>query len=529
MKCKYCQAELQSNSSVCPKCGKDNLKDELKGLKIAALSLVCLVMVLLLGGMISYGTTGSFIPDWLIVTEEEKFQASMDKVIATMGDHKLTNRQFQIYYWETVMSAEGDFDVEKDLSTQIKDAETGETWETYFREQALDSWKSLMLMNDAAKKAGYTMSEQNQLSLESMKSQLEYQAMTYGMTLDQYIQYFYGAGCNFDAYYEFACNSYYGGMYWSEMVSKLEVTEEQIENYFKEHEQELKDSPDMSVTKDAGNFVSLRNIFLSIGFKEIESEDGEKVKVEDWETCKNDAQKILDEWLSGEKTAEKFAELAKKYSKDTYTASKGGLYEGMYKNTFKDVDVRHILIMPQGATSATVTSQKFSDEAWAWAETKAKEILNQYLAGDKTEDAFAALAKEHSQDGNAKDGGLYTDVYLGQMVKEFENWCFDEARKFGDTEIVKTAYGYHVMFYVRADAELDNWCFDTDRKVGDYQMIKVDGGYQIIYIEKTEPIWHRVCFIGTQEKLGQEKLDALKEEATLDVDYNKIQIGAMPS
>ena len=35
MKCKYCKTTLVSNSSVCPSCGKDNLKDDLKGLKIA--------------------------------------------------------------------------------------------------------------------------------------------------------------------------------------------------------------------------------------------------------------------------------------------------------------------------------------------------------------------------------------------------------------------------------------------------------------------------------------------------------------
>ena len=34
------------------------------------------------------------------------------------------------------------------------------------------------------------------------------------------------------------------------------------------------------------------------------------------------------------------------------------------------------------------------------------------------------------------------------MVDPFDEWCFDDARKAGDTGIVKTDYGYHVMYYV---------------------------------------------------------------------------------
>ena len=33
------------------------------------------------------------------------------------------------------------------------------------------------------------------------------------------------------------------------------------------------------------------------------------------------------------------------------------------------------------------------------------------------------------------------------MVAEFEDWLFDEARKEGDTGIVKTQYGYHIMYF----------------------------------------------------------------------------------
>ena len=36
------------------------------------------------------------------------------------------------------------------------------------------------------------------------------------------------------------------------------------------------------------------------------------------------------------------------------------------------------------------------------------------------------------------------------MVSAFNNWCFDSSRKPGDTGIVETTYGYHVMYFVGA-------------------------------------------------------------------------------
>lgn len=87
---------------------------------------------------------------------------------------------------------------------------------------------------------------------------------------------------------------------------------------------------------------------------------------------------------------------------------------------------------------------------------KAQDILATYLAGDKTEDAFAELAKKHSADGNAEQGGLYEDVPQDKMVDEFENWSFAEGRKAGDVGIVETTYGYHIMYAV-SEVEVTTW------------------------------------------------------------------------
>ncbi len=115
------------------------------------------------------------------------------------------------------------------------------------------------------------------------------------------------------------------------------------------------------------------------------------------------------------------------------------------------VDVRHILLSPEGGTTDENGVTTYSDDEWAACEAAAQAILDQWLAGEKTEESFADLANEHSVDpGSNTNGGLYTDVALGQMVEPFENWCFEEGRAYGDYGLVQTSYGYHIMFYVES-------------------------------------------------------------------------------
>ncbi len=91
------------------------------------------------------------------------------------------------------------------------------------------------------------------------------------------------------------------------------------------------------------------------------------------------------------------------------------------------------------------------------SEVVAKDILADWENGPKTEDSFAALVADNSTDPGSKDnGGLYEDFARGTMVAEFNDWCFDAARKPGDTGIVQTSYGYHVMYFVRGGLS-ENW------------------------------------------------------------------------
>jgi peptidyl-prolyl cis-trans isomerase D len=104
--------------------------------------------------------------------------------------------------------------------------------------------------------------------------------------------------------------------------------------------------------------------------------------------------------------------------------------------TPEQVKVRHILLMTQGKPPADDAKTK----------AQAEDLLKQVRSGAN----FADLAKKYSEDPGSKDkGGEYTVQRNGQMVPEFEAAAF--RLKPGESEIVKTTYGYHVFQVMNHD------------------------------------------------------------------------------
>ena len=170
---------------------------------------------------------------------------------------------------------------------------------------------------------------------------------------------------------------------------------------------------------------------------------------------------------------------------ESYFTGNGVTKDGTY------VSVRHILVMPEGGTTGDDGTTTYSDEEWAACEKKAQEILDEWLAGDATEDSFAALAEEKSEDpGSSTNGGLYENVAKGQMVEPFEDWCFDETRAAGDYGLVKTTYGYHVMYFV-----------------------------------SRTPIWETYAKSGWVNEKTNAFIKKLAEDHPMEVDYSAIKLG----
>jgi hypothetical protein len=107
-------------------------------------------------------------------------------------------------------------------------------------------------------------------------------------------------------------------------------------------------------------------------------------------------------------------------------------------------DVRHILALFNDSNSEP------TEEEHAAALERAEEILKEWQDGEATEESFGELANEKSDDqgGQVTNGGIYEKLttFTG-FVEPFKEWYLDPARKPGDTDIIETTYGFHVMYY----------------------------------------------------------------------------------
>jgi foldase protein PrsA len=106
--------------------------------------------------------------------------------------------------------------------------------------------------------------------------------------------------------------------------------------------------------------------------------------------------------------------------------------------TVGDIKASHILIKPETTENMTDTETTIAEEQ---ALAKAKEIITKLNAGED----FAALAKEYSDDGSAKNGGDLGWFNKGDMVSEFEDAAYALAKGKYTADPVKTTYGYHII------------------------------------------------------------------------------------
>ena len=128
------------------------------------------------------------------------------------------------------------------------------------------------------------------------------------------------------------------------------------------------------------------------------------------------------------------------------------LFQGSSTNEEPMGNVRHLLVKFEGGTTDESGATVYSDEEKAAAKAKADGYLDTWKSGEATEESFIELVQQYSYDSFAPDGGLFEDIHPdSSYVENFLNWSIDPNRVTGDTEVIETEYGYHVMYYVGDD------------------------------------------------------------------------------
>ena len=288
-------------------------------------------------------------------------------------------------------------------------------------------------------------------------------------------------------------NSALASHYEQDYSDKLTYSEDELEKAYAED-------------KNGYDVASYEVIYFNGTAPSTTDADGKSVAPTEEEAAaaKDAAKKAADEAMERYQNGDTLEKIAKDYDMATYSKQETGTYSSSVvgdwvfdesrqaddnallesdpsyylvvfhsrgRNDYNTVDVRHILFLVD-SSSLDTKSETYDDDLaklQADAKAKAEDALQQWKSGDATEDSFAALATELTEDpGSKSTGGLYEKVYHNQMVQSFNDWCFDASRQAGDTDIVETNYGYHVMYFVGQNipywqVQVDNTLRTADR------------------------------------------------------------------
>lgn len=362
------------------------------------------------------------------------------------------------------------------------------TWADYFRVQSLKYLQTYLAYAKLAKEAGMTLDEDELADIDEQVESIRSSAESNDYSLNRYLTKIYGKGVNEKLLREVMEERQLAYKYAQQKQEDVEtgVTDAQIEEEYTANPAEyaLVTLNGFVVSADTSAIADDATDDEKTAATEAAMADA-KAKAEGYAAKVNSAETLLEqakaynstateasvklEDVTGTTLATTFSQAASDWAYAAERAvgdvtvvetSKGYavLYMAVlpHKDMSKPVDVRHILIQfdtttdESGNTVALTSAEK---EAYY---QQAQAIYNQFLE-NPTEENFATLANNNSDDtGSNTNGGLYEDVHVGDMVTAFNDWCFDPNRKPGDSGIIETNYGYHVMYYVGNDNE-ETW------------------------------------------------------------------------
>lgn len=377
-------------------------------------------------------------------------------------------------------------DLPESADTGSEDAEnseevtsTGITWHDYFLDQALENMAVIQSALKAADAEGFQYPAGVQAQYEDNMTSLKSAAAASGISVSQYLKGNFGAGITEKIYGEQLMKVLRYSAYSDAYQNSLTYSDSQLEEVY-------------NSDRNTYDHVSYEVVSFSGSAPSTTDAEGNTVEPTEEESAaalaaaQENAQAVLDgfngggslEALAGEHDGTYTSNESATYSAgdvisewvfdsarkdgDTAVLESGAVqYVVLFHDRFRDetptIDIRHILIS-LGAATLTTEDEGYDEEQAqlkADAHAKAEELLAQWQSGEATEDSFAALALTESADGSKYKGGLYTQVYQGQMVTEFNDWCFDASRKAGDTGVVDTQYGAHVMYF--SGTNLNRW------------------------------------------------------------------------
>lgn len=360
------------------------------------------------------------------------------------------------------------------------------TWADYFEQEALKEANSSTMLYKAAKAEGYELTKSEQKELDEFVESLQTNADNDGYSLDAYLRTNYGRGMSPSLLKEIYTKQTIVNRYKEDKQKELadKVTDDEIEKEFKDNAKdyttvdirnftftnslsaEEKPSKDAikkanaELKKKAQAFYEKANLsnFTQLAYDATEDKEQKELMKDDasYSSMDDTNYTAIHDYVSKEAADWAFNSDRKSGDKKLFEVKNDDgiatYYVYVMENVMKrdnqyPVNVRQILYMVTDNASSDETESE-TGHTDKEAKALAEKALAKWKKGKATDASFAALATKLTEDtGSAENGGLYENVTKdSNYVEPFLNWCFADGRKKGDTGIIKTDYGYHVMY-----------------------------------------------------------------------------------
>ncbi|MBD8974624.1 MAG: hypothetical protein EGQ91_03995 [Clostridiales bacterium] len=431
-------------------------------------------------------------------------------VVMTVGNTDVSVGMYNFYYQNIVKqyvqyASNGyyDIDLSKDFSTQYTTDDDGNeiSWQDRFKENTTELIKKNTIYYQKGIESGITLTDAQKEMIETQLDNIKNAASSANLGVNEYIAQTYGDNCGLETLRKYLEQNYISSVYYYQQQIKLRPSEDELNAYFKENENDYKScsyailEAEYDTSSDATKKAAVDNAKAAIA--KITDEDSMKALIPEF--CSDliskyisagyftDESDAVDAFAGAMDSTSVKSDVESNFGEDIadwmfntdtavgslnyYADENAGVIYIIMKTSQPALDsdsaskvysVRHILVIPESgdddsssSSSSSTATKKYTEEEWAAALEKANSILDEYNKGDKTELSFAELAEKYTDDTSSTSvnmnnmyGGGIMDTQLGQMVSDFENWAIDSSRKYGDVEIVKSSYGYHIMFFI---------------------------------------------------------------------------------
>ena len=376
-----------------------------------------------------------------------------------------------------------------DPNTSLGDQEYSEgyTWRQYFLDTAVSDMAQIQMLCDQAEANGFTLSEEQQAAYDSEVESLHTSWSGLGYSsLAQFINMNYGKGVTEDMVVEQLYRSHLASAYAQSIGESYEYATAQLDDYYASVADDMDvigyayyTIPQDDETLDAQAMADELNGTDADAFTAYLAENAEDAEPTVTHTAGSGLNSAYSEWLLDDARA-----AGDTTAIETDSATYVVMFLDRDKNDYPLASFRHILVQAED----TDGDGTISDEEIKAAADEAESIYTEWKNGDATEDSFAALANERSDDGGSNtNGGLYEDVSKYTMVDPINDWLFAKGRKSGDTTVVSydgaNYTGTHVLYYVgssdmtyartTADAAMRNDAYNAwvEEQMANYQPV----------------------------------------------------------